>query len=222
MYSPAEENVFGLIKFGALDRIEDMRRRGTIYMNTVGYFKRLETNAAQGDEDEGLSFMYQASRGVSVQVKVGEKFEPLKGVTGQIKMWHDNPEARNLLCLFAITENSFPHLADPKLRDFGDAALVFLSGDAFLRRVRKNLEERGISHRSKLVKYINRDQHHGEMGPFRKIDGYAYQSEFRLMADANVNGPLKFEIGDISDITIVLRTEEVSKMLRLVPDVNNL
>jgi hypothetical protein len=82
-----KKELLGLVKFGSKEHMEDFRRNGTMYMNTVEYFRMLEGRGHVGDEDEGLQSCYQSDR---VNVKItkpdGESILLTKGngLAGQI------------------------------------------------------------------------------------------------------------------------------------------
>lgn len=185
-------------------------------MNTWGYFKRLEQNAVQGDQNEGLQAIFQVSRGTQLQVEVAGQYEPITGLFGQIHISRGDLEKHNLFCMFALTDDSFSFLDDSRFADFGDTAVLMTHGDEFLARLRGKLDCEKIPHKSELVLYVDQESHHGEMGPFRKLHPYHYQSEFRLLAHADRGGPLRIEIGDISDISIACPINELKSRLRLI------
>lgn len=209
--------VHTIIKFGARSDLERLRNTGEVFLNTWGYFKHLESNKIQGDKHEGLTSIHQVANGIQLHIEVDGKFVPIQGIYGQIKFGVSASllDNINLFCVHAVTDDSFQNLDDQRLKEFGDTALVMTDGDEFLARLRAKLNLEGFPHDSDLVKYVDIESHEGEMGPFRKLASYSYQSELRIIVHAKRNGPLKLWLGDISDISFLFSMAELKSRLRL-------
>lgn len=205
-----------IIKIGSSEHLERLRTEGEVYMNTWGFFKRFEENNVQGDRDEGLLGIEQVANGVELRVKINERFEPIKGLFGQVKFESPDLELYNLFCMFAVTDENYRYLDDPRLLKFGDTSVIMTSGDEFLSRTKKQLVAEGIEHGIGLVNYVSQATHHGKMGPLRKFLPYSYQSELRILAHAKRGGPYSVKIGDIRGISHICPTSELKSRLRLV------
>ncbi len=149
-------------------------------------------------------------------IRVDGDFQPIKHLTGQIKFTSGKLEDFNLFCLFALTTESFSYLSDERIQGFGDSALTFLNGDEFLGRLRKRLKEEDLAFESALVEYVKKEEFHGKMGPFRKLETYSYQNEVRIFVQGNCSGPLKINIPSIEDISVIVPINDVTKHLRII------
>ena len=50
---------------------------------------------------------------------------------------------------------------------------------------------------------------------FRKLKKFAYQSEWRLVCYNGSVGPRKIRIGDIRDISVILRSDQINKEIKI-------
>ena len=216
----SELKVHTLIKFGKRSDLERLLNQGEVYLNTWKHFKDSESNEVQGDEYEGLVAINQVANGSQLQIQVEEKFVPIQGLYGQIKFSAGTSQLENynLYCMFAVTDESYQYLVDPRLKKFGDtepAALVMANADEFLARLRQKLDIEGFPHDCALVRYVDIESHEGDMGPFNKLTDYCYQSELRIIVHAKRKGPLKLWLGDISDISFLFSMDDLMSRLRL-------
>ena len=67
---------------------------------------------------------------------------------------------------------------------------------------------------SSLVEYVD-DKYIGELGPFKKLKRFAYQSEWRLVCSEGPSGPREILIGDIRDISVILRSNEINQLIKV-------
>lgn len=206
--------VRSIIKIGHPDQVVRLQKQGEVFLNTWGYFRRCELNNVQGDKHEGLAEIYQVANGNKLYIKEGMDWVPIGGLRDQLKFFAGCQEDFNLFCMFALTQESRKHLGHPDLLKFGSVALVMTDGDAFISRLTRKLDAEGIPHYYDLVEYVDKDVHEGQMGPFRKLLEFSYQSEWRVCAHARKGGPLKVLLGDQSDITVQIPTAELAQRIR--------
>lgn len=207
-------SVNAIIKIGQPEHIKSLQKQGEVYLNTWEYFRRHELNNAQGDKHEGLAEIFQVANGHKLYIKAGEEWLPIGGLKDQLKFFAGNQGDFNLFCMFALMQESQQHLGHPDLLQFGTAALVMTDGDAFISRLTRKLDEEGIPHHQALAEYVEKDLHEGEMGPFRKLSEFSYQSEWRVCAHARKGGPIKLFLGDLSDISVLVPTSELTQRIR--------
>ena len=55
----SEQKIYGLLKFGEKEHIQELRNNGLLYMNTLAAFTQLESNMARGDCFEGSTTIIQ-------------------------------------------------------------------------------------------------------------------------------------------------------------------
>lgn len=169
----------------------------------------------QGDKHEGLAEINQVGNGNKVYIEEGEVWVPIGGLKDQLKFFAGGQDDFNLFCMFALTQESRKDLGHPDLLKFGSVALVMTDGDAFISRLTRKLDAERIPHHHDLVEYVEKNLHEGDMGPFRKLSEFSYQSEWRVCAHARKGGPIKVSLGDLSDICVLVPTSELIQRIRL-------
>ena len=209
------EPLLGLFKLGRREHIEQFVK-GYLYMNTLEYFVKVESNEARHDPSEGLSYLKQA-QGAILQVKVGENFEDIGAIEGAMRWSRPEDLAANVFCMHAIRRSaaSTPIPVDPRNFQFGDTFAVVVNGDDFIKRVWQAACQSGHDFKSELVEYVDFASYDGPMGIFRKSTAFSYQSEFRMSLVPGTGKPHVLEIGDISDNVIVGPLAELNQRLRL-------
>ncbi len=66
------------------------------------------------------------------------------------------------------------------------------------------------------MQYYDETKYTGEAGRFRKASRFSYQSEYRIALETGAEGPFRFEIGDLCDITSdVLPLDSADQVLKL-------
>lgn len=208
--------VYGLIRFGPRNCLEEFCDSGRIYMNALRYFKPFENgDTLRGDKSEGLLASFPARR-VSLSVKKEGGVVPIKGLINQFQIGDPRDEFTKIFSLTAITNRNETDLFDDRLIGFGDSVALILDGDEFLRRVRKAFEARGLLCRHGLVEYINKHTYTGETGPFRKYSDLEFQSECRIATQTNFPGPVSdLSIGSIRDISELGESKTLRQRIRI-------
>jgi hypothetical protein len=216
--------VLGLVKFGVAAHLRELRMQGRLFMNDLSYFRQLDDDPARGDGDEGLTYCYQPTRTV-MEVRAMGAWQQVGGIAGPIKYRAETDSTANLYCMFALRASHAQAFAeagrpliDERNRDFGDSAVVITDAEEFLHRVSAAAEREGLSLQMRPVEYVDEATYHGPMGPFRKFWGYSYQSEFRLLAEPGCPGPRSLALGSIEDVSVLVATEKINRLLRVRSD----
>jgi hypothetical protein len=136
---------------------------------------------------------------------------PLNGEKLEVTNWTavrepPNPEKINLFCMYALRQSTFP--VDAKNFGFGDHAVIVTNVPEFIDRVRSYIIDNKLAASCNLLKYV--DPYSGEMGPFRKLKNFAYQSEWRVVCKDGPGGVREERIGSIRDISIIMPSTEVN------------
>lgn len=111
-------------------------------------------------------------------------------------------------CLFAveqtmIQENSW-QLATNMI-DKGDSILLINNPKEFIRRVEAAIEKRRLKVQYDFVRYKTFDGYTGSKSVFEKDMAYSDEHEFRFYIDCmTTNEPMYIEVGDLSDISIII------------------
>lgn len=176
-----------LCKIGSRQHRQDLVENGTVYMQRWVVFKSLE-NRVQGDENEGLAMRFHSSNPtLRTSATIGSKTIDL----GRASLVIHSPERLHgayCMCCIQVPGNGTCSPAavmlvasDPRiLKGFGDTMVLFTNTPEFVRRLRRAARTAGYELESKPIRYMPMD-HCGDMGPFRKLEDYRYQSEWRFL-----------------------------------------
>jgi len=117
-----------------------------------------------------------------------------------------------MYALRPLIEGTFP-VSKTNFR-FGKHALILVNSDQFIRRIESTLKSQRIIAKAELVEYVD-DCYTGELGPFRKLKRFSYQSEWRLVCVDGPSRPRKIRIGSIRDISNIIRSDEINKEIKV-------
>jgi hypothetical protein len=191
-------------------------------MNPLAFFRELEADQARGDGHEGIDSIIQ-SRDVELvidpQVPGLEKIRVAPSeLAGPVRIARERTSLCNLFCTFALT-GPIDGPVLPKCHQwFGDSFVIFKNTQQFLSRVGTAAKNRGLRIEGRLVEYYDENEYSGEVGRFRKSSLFSYQSEYRIALETGTQGPFRFEIGDLSDITSeVLALDSADEILKFRP-----
>lgn len=198
---------------------------GSLFMNTLNYFRGIEENAAQGDPLEGICGSIPKA-----QLKqYGMYFEEdlVDAIQGNVSLISNYYGLNHLFCLYQLNiddENKVVEYPSEELCNFNDGGVSdkvvvrikdtqrFL--DQIATAVDKGLQEHDFEYGiyGSVIysnSWINADSP-GTRSAFYKELAYSYQKEWRLCLLRNtlVDKPYKFYIGDLSDITEVISLKE--------------
>lgn len=201
-----------LIKFGRQDHLLQLQEEGLLYMNDLPYFWAIEDEELRGDP---FDCNVRIERGPKIGLSLPDGKEVFLKGTWTLGMPPSKPEKINLFCMYALrplTKTSFP--MDAKNFRFGEHALVLINRDEFMLRIESAIKSQRIIAHAGLVDYVD-DSYKGELGPFRKLEKFAYQSEWRLVCLDGRGGPREIRIGSIRDISIILRSDEINNLIKV-------
>lgn len=201
-----------LIKFGRQDHLRQLQEEGLLYMNDLPYFWGIEDQELRGDPFDSNA---RIERGPRIGIALPDGKEVFLEGTWTLGMPPTNPEKINLFCMFALRPlvgASFP--VDAKNYRFGEHALVLINRDEFMLRIESAIKSQRVKAQAGLVEYVD-DLYKGELGPFRKIGKFVYQSEWRLVCLDGPGGPRKIQIGSIQDISVIMRSDEINKEIKI-------
>lgn len=234
------ENGFSmLLKFGKKENLEKLQA-GQLYMKNLQYYVDLEKTTS----DESVGDMYDGQmmfQDVTVSMYTVDKNEflgTLKAPTASMNLGYlkcpvfcmfifdyrnytsEELHGDNLKVQYKFTEEQLE-----KMPNFGEYVLIINDGDEFVKRVTKGMLKQGIGFSRDLVQYygfnniehVKQVQKDNSRIAFWKREKYAYQQEYRWLAHTEVDDFLSVDIGDISDITQLMKTED---LLNLYLDVN--
>lgn len=205
-----------LIKFGNQENIEQLQSEGLLYLNNLPYFWGIEDEELRGDPFDSV---VEVSRGPKIGFPTPDGKEVIIEGEWVMRMHPPDPEKINIYCMYAIrpSANSFP--VHEKNFRFGDYALALINPQEFMKRIESALKEQAIEGNADLVTYID-NGYIGKVGPFKKLKSFSYQSEWRLVCPDGPGKERKICIGNIQDISVILRSDEVNKEIKIEPEPN--
>lgn len=201
-----------LIKFGKQEHLLRLQAEGALYLNTPEYFWQIEDEELRGDPFDCIA---KVARGPKIVIPLPDGKQLSMEGEWVYRMYPPEPEKINIFCMFALRpliEGNFP--IDKRNFKFGDYALFLINPNEFMRRVQSTLKNEKINYKADLAEYVD-DKYIGELGPFKKLKRFAYQSEWRLVCPEGPSGPSEILIGDIRDISVILRSDEINELIKV-------
>lgn len=202
--------VFAPFKLGTREHMGAVLTRGVVYMNPLSYFAKLDADPARADPDEGTWHCEEAT-GATLKVMHDDEWADVGTMTGPIRFRDDQLLLANVYCMHARLSHG---LFKPDTFGFGDAYVLFHKPLEFLDRVAQAAKKAAREIEYRLVEYVELETHTGPMGPFRKSNAFAGQSEFRIVLPDGDGKPLSLVLGDLRDIALI---GEATDTLKLEP-----
>lgn len=220
---------FLLAKFYDNPNHADDFESGLVYMNRLSYFKGVENECqdptGRQDGNEGTTGWLQPGRGI-----LNINGVLIQDAQIQIqKYWLDD---LHVFCMHAMhtgdldldrlaATNDVERLrrqlkVPPECLVLGYHVVVIRDVPAFVRRVTRTAMAKNFRLKCGLVDYYDPETFHGQFkdedSVFRKQDRYKFQREFRVAINTGTQGNDAeiMDIGDISDITLRLKSTELN------------
>jgi hypothetical protein len=145
------------LKFGSQENMIDLIENGTIYMNTIEYFRKENNDGFRGDNYEGATKIINSLPGTFRIQKVEREFKYIKV---HLKEAYEGVWG-NLYCLYCISSHGFPNPLAFKLDErnlkFGTHCVMIKDNVFFLNAIEKGLKERGFKYSHGFVKYYDEE-----------------------------------------------------------------
>ena len=220
-----------LLKFGSAENLKKLQK-GQLYMKNLKYYVDLENTTSDedvGDKYDGQMILQDVKISmftVDTHEFVGQFSAPIASMNlGYLKcpvfcmfMYDYRNHVDEKLDGEILTVNyQFTEEQLKRMPNFGDSVLIIKNGNEFMKRVTEGLLKAGYGYTRDHVQYygFNNVEHLKQVQSdnsriaFWKRDKYAYQQEYRILVHDFVEDNLSLDIGDISDITQLLKTEEL-------------
>lgn len=227
---PQLKNYLLLMKVAPLERLLQMQK-GLLYMNSLDYFSNLKGEdglKVRSDEIESIYAKFQTGilkDGQRIEMSFSHPNFGSFNVPRGTKISVDVPSSNNvfLYCMTCIAESNIvddTYYMDSRMTNFGSHTLIVNNSKEFFARYTKAINDNAnlyfLPHMDGgcgLIDYIKLAKHSGKIGLFIKDDAYSWQKEYRFVVGAtdevlNKSGALELNIGDISDITEIVRTKD--------------
>lgn len=205
------DRVIGLFKIGKRGHIDEFLR-GSLYMNTLEYFVRVEKDAARHDPREGQSVWMQADK-VTLSLSVDGKMTPIPGLMGPLAFTGPGSLDVNVFCMYGLRAKPTRNVIDPRNFEFGDTFAAIKDGNEFFGRALKAARRFNQQLEWHTVEYLDEHRHHGEVGIYRKSSKFSYQSEVRIAVMPGTGSPYRLEIGNITDIAVAGSVLDLNAMV---------
>lgn len=219
----------GLFKFFSCEKYRDDFLKGHLYFNSLNFFKRHEESEVPGQNDyyECCS-IHQPE---SVNVYIGNlKLTDFAGPIS-ISCNHDLLTS-NIICFSTIREDSYCYcksfedakkniLFSETMLKYGEYAVVIPQGHLFIERFKTAALKGGFFSFHAPVNYYdfskdNISCKYPEIA-FQKRSEFSYQREYRFLLQKTneEDKPVILEVGDLSDIAMVVKSADINKMLNI-------
>lgn len=146
------------IKIGAEEHIKDMYENGTIFINTIEYFKKVEDKELRGDKYEGASEIINSLPGTFRIPGIERDFKYEKV---HIKKAYDEVVG-NIYSLYCISSKGFPNPLDFKVDEknlrFGTHCLIIKDNKYFFEKIKLELKKNGYEFQHGFVEYYDKDK----------------------------------------------------------------
>ena len=203
------------LKFGEHQYMRDLLENGTIYMNTVEWFRKKENDELRGDSYEGATRVINSLPGTFnlpgierdfryEKVHLKESYEKIYG---------------NIYSLYCVSSFGFPNplyfKIDEKMLDFGSYCVMIKDNQYFFDKLQNELRNQGYNFNHGFVEYYDKETANKRLSVFEKPNEFEYQKEFRFFVENQKMEPVVIKLGDLSNYAELVRTEEVIEGLNL-------
>lgn len=222
-----ENQAYLFMKRSQPEFIQNLFKKGEIYINRISYFHNCDNNPERTDTEEGSEFRTYVGQaevkicevGLDIN-KYGHSFQSM-----DVRMNQFGTEFGNIYSMSALFQDKIDN-DNPEftidIGSFGESLIIIHHPQVFLERLCRGLKLAGFSRASwRRVAYYP-DTYSGQVGIFKKRDVYSHQNEFRIHIPNEKNEIIKLQIGSLEDIAIVIdgaaeiKVEVDSKEKRLI------
>ncbi len=243
MRSDENKVIWYLVKFFSEERYADQFMDGTLYLNRLSFFKRIEEESNDGrpDANEAVAMWWQPDD-ISIKLKVSEIGDieiTQKDLAGPVSMSYDYHNYLHVFCMYAIHTSGFECVdgkieyledeaeilkrqieIDSRCLNFGKFAVI-TPATQFLDHLKESLRNADFVCKAKLVEYYDEELFHGEIEvkdiPFKKQKKFNYQNEFRICINPKTmdDEPICIKIGNIGHITAKIETDKINDLFQI-------
>jgi hypothetical protein len=211
-----EHTIKLFLKLGSEENILDLFENGTIYINTIEYFRKVEDEELRGDKYEGISRIINSFPGSFKIPGIDREFNYIKM---HLREAH-KVVIGNIYSLYAISSKGFPNPLDfefdkRNLR-FGTHGVMIKNLSLFFNKIEDELKKKNLKFNHGFVEYYNKEEVNREISLFEKPLEFEYQKEFRFYVENNKVKPIKIQIGNMKDYADMFKIEDFLE-LKLVP-----
>lgn len=201
------------LKIGKEEHIRDLYENGTIYINPIQYFRKIEDQELRGDGYEGASEIINSLPGTFRIPGIDKDFNYEKA---HIKKSYDTILG-NIYSLYCISSKGFPNPLDFKLDErnlrFGTHCLMVKDNQYFFDKIKSELKKNGFSYSHGFVEYYDKDKiSHKKLTLFDKPKEFEYQKEFRFYIHNEKVEPIKIQIGSLEGKADIIEAKSLATL----------
>lgn len=208
------------LKFGNEINIKDLYENGTIYLNPIQYFRKIEDGELRGDSYEGASKVHN--------YLPGPLNIPEIGFTGNhlgVHLKHSYEEVLgNIYSLYCVSSHGWRHPSefkiDERIKNFGSHCLIIKKPGVFISKIENHFKKSKMKLHHNFIDYYDKTKINRKITLFEKPLEFEYQKEFRFYLERDSIEPLVFNIKGLSDISEIYTTSDVLEGLKLEPKRN--
>lgn len=205
-----------LLKFGSEENILDLYENGTIFMNPIEYFRKIDDEELRGDKYEGVSRIINSLPG-TIKIKgIEREFNFIKA---HIRESYDELLG-NIYSLYAISSKGFSSPLDYKFDErnlrFGTHGLIIKNLPLFFKRIENEFKKNNYTFHHGFVEYYDKDEVNRKISLFEKPLEFEHQKEFRFYVENDKIEPIKIQIGSLKNHAEMFKIEDILE-LKLVP-----
>lgn len=220
MKNETKNEIMFFIKFGEKKNILDLYENGTLFFNTIEYFRKLENEqGVRGDNYEGTLKLtnFTDKDKVDFQITNPEtgKIIKLKPTKLHLREFLSDIKG-NLYSLYSLKTPEILDLEnfkiDERVKEFGDYFIIIHNPSRFIDSIIKQLDSQKISYKAKLVSYYEKTELNGEISLFDKPSEFEYQKEYRIVLYNNESKPIKIKIDSLKEYSSIFKSDSIEKM----------
>ncbi|MCB8769400.1 hypothetical protein [Acinetobacter soli] len=204
---------------------------GKIYMNCLGYFKKIEEqevfNTVKDTMEGVISHLLPEHVEITITDPSGEKINiDSKDLAGPVFIQENYYNNLKICCFYSpkINKDDLDNsvlesrITDEMKNDFGEHVVLIYKFNEFIQRIKSLIKHDDIlGIQFKKVNYYAPD-FHGDFAresiPFNKQKRFEFQKESRLVVKTKSHNdkPLILDIGDIRDLAVVFKVEDFNRL----------
>ena len=207
-----EHTIKLFLKLGSEKNILDLFENGTIYMNTIEYFRKVEDEELRGDKYEGVSRVINSLPGTFKIPGIDREFNYIK-----VHLKESYKEVLgNIYSLYAISSKGFPNPLDFKFDErnlrFGTHGVMIKDLPLFFNKIENELKKNNLKFNHGFVDYYDKEEVSREITLFEKPLEFEHQKEFRFYVENDKIKPIKIQIGSMKDYAEILKIEDILEL----------
>ena len=184
---------------------------GKMRMMPLSYYRKIEDDGhGRKDKYEGTELLWQ---GQCTTIKIGDYEitgkDGLKSIVLRTSAFEETTKINCFTLLPVREDGSFDmgHIPYFKL----PYCVVFTNPDELIRRFRN--AALGMDYGCGKVSFYNPDTYNGYVNAYMKPDSYKWQHEYRFSVVSDTSDPFILELGDLSDIAQIHKTEDFTQTI---------